>query len=114
MYSVHDLTSMSMKEAYDATQYCRHIEDGDVLIVEDGLAVMMKAWPTMIEGESNVFHLFINESEYHEYHAQANEILTNPDALRARAVNTVAEIREEERAEQADWDQRQQNLMDDA
>ena len=122
MYTVHDLTSLSMSEAYDATQYCRHIEDGDVLIVEDGLAVMMKAWPTMVEGESTVFHrladgytfddVFTEDGD--DYRAQVAEIRANPDALRARALDTVAEIREDERAELADWDQRTQNMLDDA
>jgi hypothetical protein len=111
-----------MSEAYDATQYCRHIEDGDVLIVEDGLAVMMKAWPTMVEGESTVFHrladgytfddVFTEDGD--DYRAQVAEIRANPDALRARALDTVAEIREDERAELADWDQRTQNMLDDA
>jgi hypothetical protein len=122
MYTVHDLTSLSMSEAYDATQYCRHIEDGDVLIVEDGLAVMMKAWPTMVEGQSTVFHrladgytfddVFTEDGD--DYRAQVAEIRANPDALRARALDTVAEIREDERAELADWDQRTQNMLDDA
>ena len=122
MYTVHDLTSLSMSEAYDATQYCRHIEDGDVLIVEDGLAVMMKAWPTMVEGQSTVFHrladgytfddVFTEDGD--DYRAQVAEIRANPDALRARALDTGAEIREDERAELADWDQRSQYLLDDA
>ena len=122
MYSVHDLTSLSMSEAYDTTQYCRHITNGDVLIVEDGLAVMMKAWPTMVEGQSTVFHrladgytfddVFTEDGD--DYRAQVAEIRTNPDALRDRALDTVAEIREDERAELADWDQRQQNMLDDA
>ena len=124
MYSVHDLTPMSMSEAYDATQYCRHIKDGDILIVEDGFALLIDAWPTMVDGESTVFHKFASGYTFDDlarpnmgnkdYRAQVAEIRTNPDALRDRALDTVAEIREDERAELADWDQRQQNMLDDA
>ena len=124
MYSVHDLTPMSMSEAYDATQYCEHIVDGDILIVEDGFALLIGAWPTMVEGESNVFHQFASGYTFDDlarpdmgnkdYRAQVAEIRTNPDALRDRALDTVAEIREDERAELAEWEQRQQNMLDDA
>jgi len=124
MYTVHDLTSMSMSEAYDATQYCRHIKDGDILIVEDGFGLLIDAWPTMVEGESTVFHKFASGYTFDDlarpdmgnkdYRAQVAEIRANPEALRARALDTVAEIREDDRAELADWDQRSQNMLDDA
>ena len=122
MYAVHDLTSLSMGDAYDETQINRHIEDGDVLFVKDGFAVMMKAWPTMVEGQSTVFHrltdgytfddVFTNEGD--DYRAQVADIRDNPSALIARAIDPVAEREEEERAEECAWDQRQQYLLDDA
>jgi len=122
MYAVHDLTSLSMGDAYDETQINRHIEDGDVLIVGDGLAVMMKAWPTMVEGHSFIFHrladdwtfddVFAYEGE--DYRAQVREIRNNPEDLFDRAIDPVKERQEEESAEMADWDQRTQNLLDDA
>lgn len=122
MYAVHDLTSLSMGDAYDETQINRHIEDGDILFVKDGFAVMMKAWPTMVEGQSTVFHrltdgytfddVFTNEGD--DYRAQVADIRDNPSALIARAIDPVAEREEEERAEECAWDQRQQYLLDDA
>lgn len=122
MYQVHDLTSLTMGEAYDETQTNRHIEDGDILFVEDGFAVMVKAWPTMVEGESTVFHrltdgytfddMFANEGD--DYRAQVKAIHDNPSGLIARAIDPVAEREEEERAEACAWDQRQQYLLDDA
>ena len=124
MYSVHDLTSLSMGDAYDETQTNRHIEDGDILFVKDGFAILIGAWPTMIEGESNVFHQFASGYTFDDlarpdmgnkdYRAQVAEIRTNPSALIARAIDPVAEREEEERAEECAWDQRQQYLLDDA
>ena len=122
MYAVHDLTSLSMGDAYDETQINRHIESGDVLIVSDGFAIMVKAWPTMVDDHSFMFHrltdgytfddVYFNEGE--DYRAQVKEIRNNPEALIARAVDPVKERLEEERAEMADWDQRSQYLLDDA
>jgi len=122
MYQVHDLSSLSMGDAYDETQINRHIEDGDVLIVGDGLAVMMKAWPTMVEGHSFIFHRLADDwtfddvfaSEGDDYRAQVKEIRNNPEALFDRAIDPVKERQEEERAEECAWDQRQQYLLDDA
>ena len=122
MYAVHDLTSLSMGDAYDETQTNRHIEDGDILFVKDGFAVMMKAWPTMVEGQSTVFHRLADDwtfddvfaSEGDDYRAQVADIRDNPSALIARAIDPVAEREEEERAEACAWDQRQQYLLDDA
>ena len=124
MYSVHDLTSLSMGDAYDETQINRHIEDGDILFVKDGFAILIGAWPTMVEGESNVFHQFASGYTFDDlarptmgnkdYRAQVAEIRTNPSALIARAIDPVAEREEEERAEECAWDQRQQYLLDDA
>jgi len=122
MYAVHDLTSLTMGEAYDETQINPHIEDGDVLIVTDGLAVMMKAWPTMVDGHSVMFHRLADDwtfddvfaSEGDDYRAQVAEIRNNPEALFERAIDPVAERMEEERAEACAWDQRQQYLLDDA
>ena len=124
MYSVHDLTSLSMGDAYDETQINRHIEDGDILFVKDGFAILIGAWPNMVEGESNVFHQFASGYTFDDlarptmgnkdYRAQVAEIRTNPSALIARAIDPVAEREEEERAEECAWDQRQQYLLDDA
>ena len=55
-YTIHNLLDMSMSEAYDFTQYSDIVKDGDVLLVQDGVAIMFKAWPTMANGHSEVFH----------------------------------------------------------
>ena len=122
MYQVHDLTSLTMGEAYDETQVNRHIEDGDILITGDGFAVMVKAWPTMVDDHSFIFHRLADDwtfddmfaCEGDDYRAQVKEIRANPEALYARALDPVAERLEEERAEDCAWDQRQQYLLDDA
>jgi hypothetical protein len=44
-----------MSEAYDYTQY-GNIADGDILIVDDGVGVMVEAWPVIVVGESTIFH----------------------------------------------------------
>lgn len=56
MNTVHNLQNLTMREAYDYTQYGYGIKDGDILIVEDGVGVMVEAWPIMVVGESTVFH----------------------------------------------------------
>jgi len=55
---VHDLRHMSHGEVYDLTQTSDDIRDGDVLHVKDGSAVMFKAWPTMVNGNSKSLHSF--------------------------------------------------------
>jgi hypothetical protein len=56
MQKVHDLNRFTMREAYDYTQYSESILDGDIMLVDDGVAVMVEAWPVMAVGESTVFH----------------------------------------------------------
>lgn len=55
---IHDLRDMDMGSAYDATQCRDEIKSGDFLLVEDGVAVLDRAWPVMIVGDSEVFHSF--------------------------------------------------------
>ena len=56
MQRVHDLQRFTMREAYDFTQYSGDVLDGDIMLVDDGVAVMVEAWPVMAVGESTVFH----------------------------------------------------------
>jgi hypothetical protein len=53
---VHNLKALTMSEAYDETQCNDEIKDGDILLVQDGVAVLVEAWPVMAVGESTVFH----------------------------------------------------------
>lgn len=55
---LHYLRDLDMGDAYDRTQVDDTIRNGDILLVKDGVAVMDVAWPTMIVGESTVFHNF--------------------------------------------------------
>lgn len=64
----HDLRDLTMSDAYDKTQTSDEIRDGDILIVRDGVAIMVEAWPVMAEGISAVFH---NVS--HGFHAETSE-----------------------------------------
>ena len=64
----HDLRDLTMGDAYDKTQTSDEIRDGDILLVRDGVAIMVEAWPVMAEGISAVFH---NVS--HGFHAETSE-----------------------------------------
>ena len=64
----HDLRDLTMSDAYDKTQTSDEIRDGDILLVRDGVAIMVEAWPVMAEGISAVFH---NVS--HGFHAETSE-----------------------------------------
>jgi hypothetical protein len=57
MNKVIDLRRFTMSEAYDFTQCNSFISDGDIMLVDDGVAVMIEAWPAMAVGESTVFHM---------------------------------------------------------
>lgn len=104
-YTTHDLTSYSMGEAYDFTQYSDTVKDGDVLLVLDGIAIMFKAWPVMVTGDSEVFHsldtsdkpadeiwmhwALTNENGWVDYPSRWYDITSNPEKVRAAAVATV-------------------------
>jgi hypothetical protein len=53
---VHDLRHLSHGEVYDLTQTSDEIHDGDVLHVKGGSAILFKAWPTMVNGDSKSLH----------------------------------------------------------
>ncbi len=57
---VHNLKGLDPEEAYDATQTNDDINEGDLLLVDGGIALMYKAWPVMIYGEFPEFHQFKN------------------------------------------------------
>ena len=81
MQTVHNLLRFTMSEAYDYTQYGYGIRDGDILIVEDGVGVMVEAWPIMVVGESTVFHKAapdfheLTDNKYLESFSKANQPL---------------------------------------
>lgn len=60
---LHYLRDLDMGDAYDRTQVDDTIRNGDILLVEAGVAVMDVAWPTMIIGESTVFHKYNDTPE---------------------------------------------------
>lgn len=64
----HNLQHLTMGDAYDETQINDEIRDGDILLVRDGVAVMVEAWPVMAVGESEVFH-----KAAPDFHAETSE-----------------------------------------
>jgi len=55
--TIHDMRDMSDGEVYDDTQTNEKIRDGDILLMSDNrVALLFKAWPAMIVGDSNALH----------------------------------------------------------
>jgi hypothetical protein len=55
--TVHDFDGTPAGEVYDQTQTDDSIKDGDVLNLGNGnVAILMKAWPTVVIGEIEGFH----------------------------------------------------------
>ena len=55
--TVHDFVGTAPVEVYDRTQTDDSIKDGDVLNLGNGnVAILMKAWPTVVLGEIEHFH----------------------------------------------------------
>ena len=59
-----DLRHLSMSEAYDETQTNENIGHGAVLLVQDGIAILDRAWPIMFSGTSEVFHMLAPETNW--------------------------------------------------
>jgi hypothetical protein len=53
---IHNLKGLSPKGAYAVTQTRMNIHDGDILLVDGGVAIMVDAWPTMAVGDFEEFH----------------------------------------------------------
>ena len=53
---VHDLSRMSGRELYDETQTNDDIHDGDVLMTDSGVGIMVEAWPVIVAGDIQGFH----------------------------------------------------------
>lgn len=64
MNQVIDLRHLSMGDAYDETQINDDIHHGDVLLVQDGIAILDRAWPIMFSGTSKVFHMLAPEKNW--------------------------------------------------
>lgn len=90
---IHNLTHLEMGRAYDETQTNESIKDGDFLLVQDGLAMMSRAWPVMVTGESVVFHQFIQREEADQC-LQQYEALASEQAKR-EAVPLLASIKDQ-------------------
>jgi hypothetical protein len=55
-FKIHDLTALTMQDAYAETQQGDRIKPGDLLVVEDGIAILDGPWPVMLIGKSKHFH----------------------------------------------------------
>lgn len=60
---LHDLRGLSHGDAYDRTQWDDTIKSGDLLLVDGGIAVLDRAWPTMVHGVSEVLHAYTEPLE---------------------------------------------------
>ena len=76
---LHDLRGVSHQEAYDLIQCDPTIKEGHLLIIDNGIAILNSAWPTMVHGVSEVLHAY----------AEPLEVVTtnNPDE---GTVHTIA------------------------
>lgn len=63
--TVHDFTGHFSGDVYDQTQTDSSIKDGDVLDLGQGnVAIMVKAWPTIVVGEIEHFHTLESGSSF--------------------------------------------------
>lgn len=92
MTTIHNLLDMSMEAAYDETQTNDGIKSGDFLLVEDGIAMMDRAWPVMISGTSGVFHAYHDTDEGRALRAAA---LARYEALEAAEAPAPARARQD-------------------
>jgi hypothetical protein len=73
---IHDLTSLSMSDAYDETQISEAIHSGDLLITRDGVAIMDRAWPTMVPPHrSQTFHSFKPDLDFSDTETHGLELM---------------------------------------
>ena len=81
--TVHNFVGTSPGEVYDQTQIDDSIKDGDVLNLGQGnVAILMKAWPTVVVGEIEHFHRLasgvtiesVDDGKYAASAAKAREV----------------------------------------
>ena len=64
--TVHCFKGKPPREVYDQTQTDDSIKDGDVLSLGNGnVAILMKAWPTIVYGEIEDFHRLAPGQDFH-------------------------------------------------
>lgn len=67
---VHFFSSTS--EAYDQSQYRSDIKDGDLLVVNWTVAILVEAWPTFVKGpKAGAFHVFKEGSTFGPEYAES-------------------------------------------
>ena len=64
---VHDLSGMSGRELYDETQTNDAIHDGDVLVTNTGVGIMVEAWPVIVAGDIEGFHKLKDGTSWDEF-----------------------------------------------
>lgn len=53
---IHDLRGLDAEAAYEETQCNDDLKHGDILLVDGGVAILYRAYPTMIHGSFPQFH----------------------------------------------------------
>lgn len=87
--AVHDFSSNSDEDVYNATQTDNNINDGDILNLSDGRkAILYKSWPIMVVGTSNILHSLKDGVTWDSFrrgrYAKAAELaksINNPESL---------------------------------
>lgn len=64
---VHDLSGMSGRDLYDETQTNDSIHDGDVLVTNTGVGIMVEAWPVIVAGDIEGFHKLKDGTSWDEF-----------------------------------------------
>ena len=57
MVKVVDLRGIPEELLYDETQCNEEIKDGDVLLCDNGVGIMVKAWPVSVSSNMYDFHV---------------------------------------------------------
>jgi len=60
MVKIVDLRGIPEESLYDGTQCNEEIKDGDVLLCDNGVGIMVKAWPVSISNNRLDFHVLAN------------------------------------------------------
>lgn len=64
MPSIHNFPGVTSSDIYDLSQTTEGIKDGDVLVMNDAIAIMVQAWPTLYQGEQGQLHTLAIDKGY--------------------------------------------------
>ena len=64
MPTIHNFPGATSAEIYDLSQTTDGITDGDVLVMDNAVAIMVQAWPTLYKGEQGQLHALAVDKGY--------------------------------------------------